>query len=413
MYQRIIDMNNITYSPSRIDAFDNCKLRYKYQYIDKLEKDSKGIEAFRGSMVHEALEEFYKLIKHGSVKPLEWVLATYKEAWDKNYTDDIRIVRKGVDAETYFVQGKKCLIDYYERYKPFDQAKVVQTEQPVSFKIKYNNDEYKLYGILDRLDWNDKTSMFEIHDYKVTSKLMTQEEADTNWQLGLYHVALKEKWTDIKEVKLVWHSLLFNKEIISSRTIAQLEQLQKEVIEEIKNIESCENFTPNKSALCDWCDFQNICPLWKHPKEIEQLPVNEYKKDPGVKLVAKYAELQEKKNEHKEEIHEIEEEQAKIAEAAIEFAEKNKTSIIDGPNAQLKVDIKDELKAPTRKEDAKAWEGLRDFLIKEGKYEEVSTVNSRMLSFRISKRIWPKDLMEKIKKFLKKQVSKTVRLIRK
>ena len=55
--------------------------------------------------------------------------------------------------------------------------------------------------------------MFEIHDYKVTSKLMTQEEADNDWQLGLYHVALKEKWPDINEVKLVWHSLLFNKDI--------------------------------------------------------------------------------------------------------------------------------------------------------------------------------------------------------
>jgi len=406
-------MNNITYSPSRIDAFDTCRLKYKYQYIDKLEKDSKGIEAFRGSMVHEALEEFYKLIKHGSVKPLEWVLTTYKETWDKNYTDDIKIVRKGVDAQTYFDQGKKCLIDYYEKYKPFDQAKVVQTEQPVSFKVKYDNDEYKLYGILDRLDWNDKTNMFEIHDYKVTSRLMTQEEADTDWQLGLYHVALGEKWPDIKEVKLVWHSLLFNKEIVSSRTIAQLEQLQKEVIGEIKKIESCDDFYPKKTSLCDWCDFQNICPLWKHPKDVEKLPINEYKNDPGVKLVAKYAAFEEKKNEHKEEMYEIEEEQKKIADAAIEFAEKNKVSIIDGPNARLKVDIKDELKAPTRKEDERAWAGLKDFLMKEGKYNEVSTVNSNMLKFRVNKKVWPKDLVEKIKKFLKRQVSKTVKLVKK
>jgi len=63
------------------------------------------------------------------------------------------------------------------------------------------------------------------------------------------------------------------------RTARYLAQLQKEVIEQIKKIEFCDNFYPQKSALCDWCDFQNICPLWKHPKQVEQLPVNEYKND--------------------------------------------------------------------------------------------------------------------------------------
>ena len=111
---------------------------------------------------------------------------------------------------------------------------------------------------MDRLDWNDKTNMFEIHDYKVTGSLMTQEEADSDWQLGLYHIALKEKWPDIKAVKLVWHSLLYNTEFTSSRTSVQLEDLQKNVIEEIKKIEECTDFPPHKSALCDWCSYQLI-----------------------------------------------------------------------------------------------------------------------------------------------------------
>lgn len=307
-------MKDITYSVSRVGSFDDCKLKYKYQYIDRLEKDSKGIEAFRGDMVHDVLEDFYKLIKQGSLKPLEWVLSKYEEIWNKNYTDSIRIVRKDVTVEDYFNKGRKCLIDYYEKYKPFDQNKVVNTEQSIRFKIQHDSEEYNFYGILDRLDWNDKADMFEIHDYKVSSKLMNQDVANADWQLGLYTIALKEKWPDAKKVKLVWHSLLFNKEIVSSRTHDKLDQLQRDVIKKIKEIESCDKFDPEKSPLCDWCDFQNICPLWKHPKELEQLPVNEYKSDPGVKLVAKYAELEEKKNEHKEEIHEIEEEQAKIAE---------------------------------------------------------------------------------------------------
>ena len=401
------------YSPTKINTFDGCKLKYKYQYIDKLESDLTTIERFMGSMVHEVLEEFYKLVKGGSIKPLQWVLDKYKKVWQKNYTESIKIVKDDFSADDHYNKGKQSLTDYYEKYKPFDQAKIVDTEHFVNFKIQLDKIECEFCGVLDRLDWNDKENIFEIHDYKVTNTLITQEKADSDWQLGLYHIALKEKWPDIEKVKLVWHSLLFNKEIISFRTKEQIEQLKQRVIDRVKKIESCDKFPPQKSVLCDWCDFQNICPLWKHPKEMEELDINEYKKDPGVKLVAEYKKLEEAKNEFKEEIHKIEEEQEKIKEAAVELAEKEKISIIDGPDARLKVDIKDELRAPTRAEDQESWEKLRDFLIQEGKYQEVSTVNGNMLNYKIRGNVWPSDFIKKIEQFLKRQITKTVRLVKK
>lgn len=410
---KFLKFMNDKYSPTRINTFDGCKLKYKYQYIDKLESDLTTIERFMGSMVHEVLEEFYKLVKNGSVKPLEWVLDKYKEVWQKNYTESIKIVKEEISAEDYYNKGKQCLEDYYEKYKPFDQSKIVDTEHFVSFNVEFDKTECQFCGVLDRLDWNDKEDIFEIHDYKVTNSLMTQEKADNDWQLGLYHIALKEKWPEIEKIKLVWHSLLFNKEIISFRTKEQIGQLKKQVIERVKEIENCDKFPPGKSVLCDWCDFQNICPLWKHPKEMEELEINEYKKDPGVKLVSEYKKLEEAKNEFKEEIYKIEEEQEKIKEAAVEFAEREKISIIDGPDARLKVDIKDELRAPIRAEDQVSWEKLRDLLIQEQKYQEVSTVNGNMLNYRIRSNIWPSDFIKKIEQFLKHQITKTVRLVKK
>jgi len=405
-------MPNI-YSPSRIGAFDKCKLSYKYQYIDGLESDLTTIENFRGDTVHQALEEFYKLIKGGSVKPKEWLVDKYQELWEKNYTNNIKIVKKELTADDYFNQGKQCLIEYYDSYYSFNQTKIVKTEHNVEFKVKSDGIEYPFRGRIDRLDWNDKENIFEIHDYKVTNSLMTQKEADNDQQLGLYQIAIKEQWPNVQKVKLVWHSLLFNKELTSSRTELQIDELQRQIIEKVRDIESCTNFSPTKSTLCDWCDFQNICLLWKHPKEMEVLPVNEYKKDPGVKLVAVYKKLEEAKNEHKEEIARIEEEQNKIKEAAIEFAEKENISIIDGPDARLKVDIKEELRAPTKNENPEKWQELREFLRQEGKYEEVSTVMSKMIGYRIARNIWPSEFINKVKKFLIHQVTKTVRLIKK
>ena len=403
-------MNKI-YSPSRINCFDNCKLQYKYRYIDGLKFDLETIESFRGSTVHEALEEFYKLVKAGHIESLEWILDKYQEIWERNYTESIKINKKKLTPDDYFNKGREAIIDYYNRYKPFDQTKIVDTEHFVSFNVESDGTKYPFRGILDRLDWNDKEAIFEIHDYKVTSSLMTQDKADNDWQLGLYQVALKEKWPDVEKIKLIWHSLLFNKEIVSFRTKEQIKELQKNVVNKVKEIESCDDFSPNKSGLCNWCDYQNICPLWKHPKEMEKLDINEYRENSGVKLVTEYKKLEEAKNEFKEEINSTEEKQEKIKQAVLELGEKENISVIDGPDAQLKITIKEELKSPTRSEDQKKWEDLMDFLKEEGRYEEISTVSNTMLNHKIKE--WPQEFIDKLGKFLVKKRIEIVKLVKK
>jgi hypothetical protein len=144
---------------------------------------------------------------------------------------------------------------------------------------------------------------------------------------------------------------------------------------------------------------------------MERLEVNEYKKDPGVVLVRKYAELETKKGELKNQIKAIEDEQAKIEEVAIEYAEKDNVRVIDGPDHLLAVTIREETCAPTRKENQDKWQKLRDALIAEGKFIEVSTINNNMLNSRL--RSWPRDFYGKIKDFLINRVTKGIELKRK
>lgn len=396
------------YSFSKIGSYKQCKLQFKFRYIDKLPMRVETIEAFLGTKVHEALKEFYDFVKNRIVKPREWLLSRYEELWQKGYSDTVKIVRKELSAEDHYNKGEKCLIDYYQEFKPFDQTKIVKTEESIYFSLKGNGLEFPFSGKLDRIDWNDKEKIFEIHDYKTSGTLMTQEEADRDWQLPLYQLALESKWPEAEKAKLVWHFLLFNKKIESRRTKEELIEVQQRVIGEIKAIEACQQFLPNKSALCDWCDFQEICPLWKHPKKVERLDENEYRKDPGVKLVAKYSELEDEKKQLKKKMSDIEVEQAKIEEAAIELAERENISVIDGPDKQLVVTVKEELSAPSRAEDLPRWEGLRKLLIDSEKFAEVATVNSSMLNRMLKS--WPQDFINRIKDFLRTRTIKKVDL---
>jgi putative RecB family exonuclease len=396
------------YSNSRIESFEKCKLQYKYRYIDRVPLKVETIEAFLGTKVHEALKELYDFVKNKSVKPKEWLLSKYEELWKRDFNDAIKIVKDELSAEEYFQKGKKSLIDYYDEYQPFDRTKIVKTEESIYFNLERGEEEYRFVGILDRLDWDDTEKTFEIHDYKTSGSLMTQEQADNDFQLPLYQLALMSQWAEAEKAKLIWHFLLFNKQIESSRSKKQLLEIQDAVIDKIKTIESCEKFPPFKSALCDWCDFQEICPLWKHPKKVEKLEENKYKKDPGVKLVAAYSELEEDKKKLKDKISEIEKEQEKIAEAAIEFSEREGSLVIDGPDKQLVVTVKEDLGAPTRKDNQDKWEGLREFLIENDRYTDVSTVNNSMLT-RMMK-TWPHEVVDRIKDFLVKKVIRKVDL---
>ena len=50
------------YSHSRLETFETCPQKYKFRYIDKLEKPRRAdlFEAFVGSRVHETLQKLYR-----------------------------------------------------------------------------------------------------------------------------------------------------------------------------------------------------------------------------------------------------------------------------------------------------------------------------------------------------------------
>jgi len=272
------------YSISRLSSFKQCRLQYKFRYIDKLPSEVESIEAFMGSRVHEALQYFYDLVKLGTVKPREWLEQKYEELWQNKAHDSLKVVKKERSVEHYRRLGLKCLVDYYQSYHPFDQATVVKTEEFIEFPVRSGGQEVKFCGVLDRLDWNDRDNVFEIHDYKTSGSLPSQEAADGDPQLGLYHLAIKTRWPEAEEVRLIWHYLAFNKQIGSRRSAGQLDALQDDIIRRVQEVESCAEFSPTRGTLCEWCAYQPICPEWKHPPAAAELPANDDLNDPGAEL---------------------------------------------------------------------------------------------------------------------------------
>jgi putative RecB family exonuclease len=404
------------YSNSRIETFEQCPRKYKFRYLDNIRMDTEGVEAFVGKRVHEALEKLYRDLKFTKLNTLEELLAFYESAWEKNWHGKVQVVQPGITPGHYFALGRQCLADYYKRYHPFNQGKTLGLEERIEMKLQEGEKVYTVQGFIDRLTWVPETGAYEIHDYKTGNTVPTQEDADQDRQLALYQLGLMQRWPDAKTIKLIWHYLAADKEIVSTRSQADLTALEREVIEVIHQIEAemkAGRWEVRTSRLCDWCEYKPICPAWKHPVAMEVISPNEYLRDTGVQLVQKYAELEDRKADLQAQIRSLEEEQKKVEEAALVFADKEGVVTIDGPEHRLLVKSEEEFKAPRKTDDPFAWELLRTTLKNAGKLEDVSTVNAAMLKFAMKKGKWPQELVKSIMGLVTQTVKKTVSLIKK
>lgn len=249
------------YSHSRLESFNQCALRYKFKYIDKIKVEKKSIEGFLGSRVHDALEWLYHEVKKEKIPTIDELIIYYASGWEEKFNPEIYfIVKKEFEIKDYFEKGIKLLLDYYQKNYPFDDN-TIAIEKFVSILLD-EDENYKMIGIIDRLVHNKETNHYEVHDYKTANNLPTQEKIETDKQLPLYSIAIKNYYNADK-IQLIWHYLAHNKKIYSRRTDDQLNLLKKETLELIKKIEDTTLFPYNKSILCDWCEYKEMCPAWK------------------------------------------------------------------------------------------------------------------------------------------------------
>ena len=225
------------YSHSRLGAFQQCKQKYKFHYIDHVKVDAPDtVETFMGKLVHEALEKLYKDLKYQKHNSKEDLLAFFEENWNKNWKDTIIIVKKEYAKENYKEMGKKFITDYYNHYKPFNSLTTLGLETQDTFHLQDGNS----YHIrIDRLAC-DKEGNYYVCDYKTNNQLKAQEELDEDRQLAMYSLWVQKRYPDAKAVKLVWYFLAFDKEMISERSEEQLVQLQADTESLIKEIEACQ-----------------------------------------------------------------------------------------------------------------------------------------------------------------------------
>jgi len=267
-------------SYSAFDAYQNCPLKYKFQNIDRI-KVPKSKEAVFGSTIHETMKFIHTL---GILSPtLDQAMEHFGNSWNPAVFDG------ETEERAAFSQGVKIIQDYYQKNNPADfniinlesrfQIEIGPAKSPTA-TAGQAQERHIISGIIDRIDKTDDG--FEIIDYKTTKKMPNQEKVDNDIQLSVYLQAFLSNYPkeiqNLDKIKVSLYYLKHGMKLSATRTLEQLKKSEQLFLDTIKVIEAG-NFEPTMSPLCDWCGYQNLCPMWKHKfKELRHIDTEEINK---------------------------------------------------------------------------------------------------------------------------------------
>jgi putative RecB family exonuclease len=238
-------------SYSAINTYETCPAKYRFQYEDRLPTASSPALAF-GESLHRALYRF-----HDRPVPVAPSLPELLEMLEDGWVADG--FRDGAEEAVYRDHGRQVLAEYHRT-----NAESFRIPAALEFRFSVQVDGVQVNGVIDRLD-RIPGGGYEIVDYKTSRRLPPKAQVDRDLQLSVYHLAAQEIW-GIEPERLTLYYLLPGERMTTSRSPADTEDLRRRIATVAERIEAG-RFEPRANPLCDWCDFQARCPLFRHRYE--------------------------------------------------------------------------------------------------------------------------------------------------
>lgn len=293
----------VVYSFSQLGLYQQCPKKYQFRYLDGLEKSFETTpDLLLGTSVHSSLERFYQQLNIYK-KPQKSDLIDYfdtqrssslQENWEKI------VMKWDQTLDDYQRRGQHYLSDYYDLHTPFEDIKIVGTELLLHFTLEDWPNAPKFRGIVDRLDkdWEN----FIINDYKTNKNLPPEQKDEYREQLTLYAQGIRQKYGKyFKNIKARLHYLHFwlvDEREITNENLDPILQKYKNLISEIETARFDHNmgvenaFPTNQNPYCKYCEYQMLCPLWKHLHYgAETINAGELGEQTIASLVDQYAQL--------------------------------------------------------------------------------------------------------------------------
>lgn len=295
----------MAYSHSKLKVYEECALRFRYKYIDKIPEPQVPAKPalFFGTIIHSALEVLYKKIQQSGSAPSRNSLKQFvQEEMIKARDEHDRLsdtVLLPEQFDDYMDLGKQMIDRYYDTYEPFKTGKVNGLEKMFNFELPNTQ---KLTGVIDRFDIDGDVAT--IVDYKTDKDIKPYSEFSLSHeqQMTSYAAWIMANYPHV--VKTIRGKLIYlrlGREIERDITPDAIHQAIQIITDKISVIEETlfrynmgekEAFWPSEWPQCRRCAYQVMCPLWKHKFQADEaVVVSEIGETTIKKLVDKFATL--------------------------------------------------------------------------------------------------------------------------
>ena len=253
----------LAFSYSKMSLYEECPLKYKFKYIDKIKEEPKFYFAF-GSAIHSALEFLYA-VKAPPFPTVEELCEEFRREWNlKSYLEKGYRTQRKSDED--YEKGVQMLKAYYEH----NRARLAPP-----FLVEYSTDVavdgLKVRIIADKIEYKGGGQV-EIIDYKTGKDVKRQPSQLYMYQkIAEIDPRLKEKIAEtygqrvdsVRISQMLYYHVPTNKEYFFDRAD------DKEIgtfWERVLGVADCikgAKFEPTPGERqCAWCDYKSLCPLF-------------------------------------------------------------------------------------------------------------------------------------------------------
>lgn len=235
---------------SRVDSYRRCPAQFRYSYVDRL-PGKPGPHLSFGSSIHAALEAFYDR-KLPRCPTEEELLGFLYDAWDTTGFD-------GLDRQEQ--------LDFYRHaqgvLRRFHQREAATYRLPAATEAWFElpvGDQALVVGSIDRVDVDDAGELTVI-DYKTNRKVGDRTRVARSLQLAIYALACEHLYGRLPMAVALDYVVPGVRVQVPIADI-DLDAARRAVLETARAIRD-EAFDPEPNRLCEWCDFQALCPAWE------------------------------------------------------------------------------------------------------------------------------------------------------
>ena len=245
-------------SPSKVSAFRDCALAFRFSAIDRLEEPPSP-HTTKGTLVHRALERLFWHHEAGD-RGAEQARAELHAAWEElEASGELDVLGLDQDERRAFRADAASLVEGYLRLEDPNGVTPIGIELTLETEVGGP----LLRGIIDRLDVTDDGELVVV-DYK-TGRVPSANQEQQRLGGVQFYALLCEQVLGRRPAKV---RLMYLREPVcieadpSDQALAGLRLRTAAIWSAIEKACAAEDFRPRPSPLCGWCAFKALCPAF-------------------------------------------------------------------------------------------------------------------------------------------------------